>query len=81
MQKFNKKLKKNKKTFKFYFEGFWCYGLLNIINSIEDNGIINTLIKEKLAQVVRDHYKKYPQSLKYQASGNTIPNTVNNHIK
>ena len=55
--------------------------LLNIINSIEDNGIINTLIKEKLAQVVRDHYKKYPQSLKYQASGNTIPNTVNNHIK
>lgn len=55
--------------------------LENIVNSIEDNGVINTQIKEKLAQVVRNHYKKYPDALKYQASGNTIPNTVNNHIK
>lgn len=53
--------------------------LENIVNSIEDNGVINTQIKEKLAQVVRNHYKKYPDSLKYQASGNSIPNTVNNH--
>lgn len=53
--------------------------LENIINNIEDNGVINTQIKEKLAQVVRSHYKKYPDSLKYQASGDIIPNTVNNH--
>uniref|UniRef100_UPI00404768CE coproporphyrinogen III oxidase n=1 Tax=Aliarcobacter sp. TaxID=2321116 RepID=UPI00404768CE len=55
--------------------------LENIVNCIEDNGVINTQIKEKLAQAVRNHYKKYPDALKYQASGNTIPNTVNNHIK
>ena len=53
--------------------------LENIIASIEDNGVINAQIKEKLAQTVRKHYKKHPDSLKYQASGNTIPNTVNNH--
>ena len=53
--------------------------LENIIASIEDNGVINAQIKEKLAQTVRKHYKKHPYALKYQASGNTIPNTVNNH--
>lgn len=55
--------------------------LINIIDSIEDNGVINTQIKEKLAQVVRNHYKKHPHSLKYQASGNTSPSTVDNHTK
>ena len=53
--------------------------LENIIASIEDNGVINAQIKEKLAQTVRKHYKKHPDALKYQASGNTIPNTVDNH--
>ena len=53
--------------------------LENIIASIEDNGVINAQIKEKLAQTVRKHYKKHPYALKYQASGNTIPNTVDNH--
>ena len=53
--------------------------LENIIASIEDNGVINAQIKEKLSQTVRKHYKKHPDALKYQASGNTIPNTVNNH--
>lgn len=55
--------------------------LENIINSIDDNGVINTQTKEKLAQVVRNHYKNNPDALKYQASGTVIPNTVNNHIK
>ncbi len=55
--------------------------LENIISSIEDNGVINTQTKEKLAQVVRNHYKSNPDALKYQASGTVIPNTVNNHIK
>ena len=55
--------------------------LENIIDSINENGVINTQTKEKLAQTVRNHYKKYPDSLKYQASGNTIPNTVKNHTK
>lgn len=55
--------------------------LENIINSIDNNGVINTQTKEKLAQVVRNHYKNNPDALKYQASGTVIPNTVNNHIK
>ena len=48
---------------------------------INDEGAINELTKEKLAQIVRTHYKKYPESLKFQASGNSIPSTVANHIK
>lgn len=55
--------------------------LEKIISSIDDNGVINTQTKEKLAQVVRNHYKNNPDALKYQASGTVIPNTVNNHIK
>ena len=55
--------------------------LENIINCIDDNGVINTQIKEKLAQVVRNHYKNNPNALKYQASGTVIPSTVKNHIK
>ncbi len=55
--------------------------LENIIDSINDNGVINTQTKEKLAQVVRNHYKNNPDALKYQASGTVIPNTINNHIK
>lgn len=33
----------------------------------------------KLAQVVRSHYKKYPQALDLQAKGNIVPPTVANH--
>ncbi len=51
----------------------------NIADAINDNGIIDTQTKEKLAQVVRKHYKKHPQALSMQARGNTIPNTVRNH--
>jgi coproporphyrinogen III oxidase len=53
----------------------------NLVNEINDRGIIDKITKEKLAQKVREHYKKYPQALKYQASGNVVPDTVNNHIK
>jgi coproporphyrinogen III oxidase len=53
----------------------------NLVKQIDDRGIIDKNTKEKLAQKVREHYKKYPQALKYQASGNVVPNTVNNHIK
>jgi coproporphyrinogen III oxidase len=50
-----------------------------LVEGIKDDGMINASTKEKLASKVREHYKKHPQALKYQASGNTIPNTVNNH--
>ena len=35
--------------------------------------------KRKLAQAVREHYKKYPEALNMQASGETVPPTIDNH--
>lgn len=53
----------------------------NLVSVIDEKGIIDIKTKEKLAQVVREHYTKYPEALKMQASGNTIPTTVSNHEK
>ncbi|MFK5937397.1 MAG: coproporphyrinogen III oxidase [Sulfurimonas sp.] len=50
-----------------------------LVNSIGEDGAIDVLTKMKLAQAVREHYKAYPQALSMQASGNTIPSTVDNH--
>jgi len=52
-----------------------------ILNAVDDKGNIDRKTKEKLAQVVRKHYKKHPQALSQQASGHTIPSTVQNHAK
>jgi len=52
-----------------------------LVQCINNDGIINKEVKIKLANTVRNHYKKYPESLSMQASGNTIPSTVNNHKK
>ena len=35
--------------------------------------------KKKLANAVRTHYKKYPEALNMQASGDVVPPTVANH--
>jgi coproporphyrinogen III oxidase len=35
--------------------------------------------KKALAKAVRKHYKKYPEALRMQASGKSIPPTVDNH--
>ncbi len=51
----------------------------NIVNAINEEGFIDTKTKEKLAQVVRQHYKKHKEALSMQASGNTVPSTVSNH--
>lgn len=51
----------------------------NIIKQIDEKGLINNPTKEKLANVVREHYKKHPLALKLQASGNTTVPTVSNH--
>ena len=51
----------------------------NLVEVIGDEGKVDKITKEKLAQVVRKHYKKYPQALSMQASGNTVPSTVSNH--
>lgn len=53
--------------------------ITNLVSVIEDDGQINAKVKEKLANEVRAHYKKYPEALKMQASGNFIPETVSNH--
>ena len=52
-----------------------------LVNAVSDDGIIDIPTKEKLATEVRKHYKKYPEALSMQASGNTIPSTVQNHNK
>ena len=36
-------------------------------------------IRKQLADVVREHYRAYPEALKMQASGGVIPATVQNH--
>ena len=53
----------------------------NLVEVINEKGQIDAETKVKLAQVVREHYKKHPEALKMQASGNTIPPTVSNHKK
>ena len=35
--------------------------------------------KKELALAVREHYQKYPEALRLQASGGVIPETVDNH--
>ncbi len=40
---------------------------------------VETETKKKLASAVRAHYKKYPEALSMQASGNSVPPTVDNH--
>jgi len=53
----------------------------NIASVIGEDGAVDVATKKKLAQLVREHYKKYPQALSMQASGNSIPSTVANHAK
>ena len=52
-----------------------------ILNAVGSKGAVDIPAKERLAQVVREHYKKYPQALTLQASGNSIPTTLQNHTK
>jgi len=40
---------------------------------------VETETKKKLANAVRAHYKKFPEALSMQASGNIVPPTVDNH--
>jgi coproporphyrinogen III oxidase len=40
---------------------------------------IDEPIKQKLAEAVRTHYRKFPEALELQASGNSSPPTIDNH--
>ena len=53
--------------------------VLTLAESINKDGVIDKETKEYLVEVMRRHYKKYPQALSLQASGNTVPLTVKNH--
>ncbi|SFV63938.1 Coproporphyrinogen III oxidase, aerobic [hydrothermal vent metagenome] len=57
------------------------YLILSLGECLNDDGIVNDDVKIKLANVVRKHYKTYPEALSMQASGNTVPSTVDNHTK
>ena len=52
-----------------------------LLGALPEGNIVSVTdkVKLELAKAVRDHYKKNPESLSYQASGNVIPPTVDNH--
>jgi len=41
--------------------------------------LVDDAVKQKLADVVRHHYRTHPGAISLQASGDVIPPTVNNH--
>lgn len=41
--------------------------------------LVDEATKQKLAEVVRAHYRSFPEAIDMQASGNTVPSTVKNH--
>ncbi|MFT5284239.1 MAG: coproporphyrinogen III oxidase [Planctomycetota bacterium] len=41
--------------------------------------VVDDAAKARLAQVLRDHYKKHPQALELQASASTRPPSIENH--
>ncbi len=41
--------------------------------------LVDERVKKRLANAVRGHYKKYPEALSMQASGEVVPPTVDNH--
>jgi len=45
----------------------------------ETPAFVDAEVKQRLANVVREHYNYYPKALAMQASGGVIPNTVENH--
>ena len=47
----------------------------NAVSPVEDD------TKQALANCVRKHYQAHPEAIDMQASGNTVPPTVNNHLK
>jgi coproporphyrinogen III oxidase len=44
-----------------------------------DPAPVSEAAKQALAQVSRDHYRRHPQALNLQASGDVVPPTVANH--
>jgi len=55
--------------------------LLNLIAALPDGSpcLVDEAVKQKLAAVVRNHYSVHTGAIAMQASGDTIPPTVQNH--
>jgi len=55
--------------------------LLSLIEALPEGKIVEVteVVKKRLANAVREHYRKYPEALSMQASGEIIPPTVENH--
>ncbi len=55
--------------------------LQNLIQTLPETSpsLVDTSVKQKLADVVRKHYTSFPEAIDMQASGNSIPPTVYNH--
>ena len=53
-----------------------------LIAALPNQGIctMDDAVKQKLADAVRAHYQAYPESLDLQASGNSTPPTIDNHL-
>ncbi len=53
----------------------------SIAEILGDGGVaeVDSMKKKRLAEAVRSHYRKYPEALKLQASGEITPPTVENH--
>jgi len=55
--------------------------LLGLLDALPEGKIVyvDEVVKKRLANAVRAHYKEFPKALSMQASGESIPPTVDNH--
>ena len=55
--------------------------LQELINALPNTSpaLVDEAVKQKLAEVVRSHYQQHPEAIAMQASGHSIPPTVQNH--
>ena len=55
--------------------------LQGLIDVLPDASVclVDASVKQHLAEVVRNHYQRFPQAIGMQASGHVIPQTVSNH--
>jgi len=60
-------------------QGYLVADLVACTKTDSKTSYIDNDTKKALASATREHYSKYPEALKLQASGNTIPTTVSNH--
>ncbi|HIP29027.1 MAG TPA: coproporphyrinogen III oxidase [Sulfurovum sp.] len=55
--------------------------LLRLLDALPEGRIVlvTPTVKKRLANAVRAHYKEFPEALRMQASGESVPPTVDNH--